>query len=98
MTGHQWTAHTCRALALGELASATVLLVEHRWWLAALVACTAPSLLIVDASARRAHRRAQVEAQRTARLEAGETVQPLTPCCSFWRHSDGQVHGPGCTR
>ncbi|MFH9823047.1 hypothetical protein [Streptomyces bobili] len=98
MTRHQWTAHICRALALGELASATVLATEHRWWHAALIACTAPSLLAIAAGARRAHHRSRAEAQRTARLEAGEQVQPLVPCCPFWKHSDGQVHGPDCTR
>ena len=98
MTRHQAIAHACRALALGELASATVLAIDSRWPLAALVACTAPSLLAVDAACRRAHHRARAEAQREERKGRGETPAPLVPCCSFWRNSDGQVHGPDCTR
>lgn len=27
-----------------------------------------------------------------------EPVPDPGPCCSFWEHSDGQVHGPGCKR
>lgn len=63
MTRDQWISHICRAVALGELAAATVLNLDGRWWLAALVVCTAPSLLVVDAGARRAHHRARAEAQ-----------------------------------
>ncbi|MFI1701988.1 hypothetical protein ACH419_39410 [Streptomyces bobili] len=98
MTRYQWISHTCRAIALAELAAAAVLISNRQWYLAVLVAYTAPSLLFVDSCARRTHRQAGEEAQRAARLEAGEQVQPLTPCCSFWHHSDGQVHGPDCTR
>lgn len=98
MSHHLTIARTCRSLALGELAGAAVLAAHSRWWLAVLVASTAPSLLLVDALCRRAHRRARAEAQRVAQLQCGEPVQPLTPCCSFWRNSDGQVHGPDCTR
>lgn len=98
MSRHLWIAHTCRAAALGELASATVLATDSRWWLAALVACTAPSLLVVDAGARRAHHRARAIAQREARAVPGENPAPLVPCCSFWHNSGGAVHGPDCTR
>ena len=98
MSRHLWIAHICRAVALGELASAAVLASNSRWWLAALVACTAPSLLVVDAGARRAHHRARAQAQREARAARGENPAPLVPCCSFWHNSDGKVHGPNCTR
>ncbi|MGV9559586.1 hypothetical protein [Streptomyces sp. NPDC003401] len=98
MTRHLVTARTCRALALTELAAAAWLLVHHEWLLGVLVAWAAPSLLAADAVCRWAHRRARAEARRAARLEAGEQVRPLAPCCPFWKHSDGQVHGPGCTR
>ncbi|QJT04383.1 hypothetical protein G9272_32210 [Streptomyces asoensis] len=91
-------ARTCRAIAVLELAGAAWLAVTSAWWIAALVACIAPGLLCVDALARRAHHRKRAEAQRAARLKRGEQVEPLVPCCSFWLHSDGQVHGPGCTR
>jgi hypothetical protein len=95
---HLAIAHTCRALALGELAGAAVLATESRWLLAALVACTAPGLLLVDALARRAHHQERAVAQRAERVARGETPAPLVPCCSFWKNSDSAVHGPDCTR
>ncbi|MFC9288206.1 hypothetical protein [Streptomyces sp. NPDC057052] len=98
MTRHLALARACRALALTELAAAAWLLVNHEWLLGILVAWAAPSLLAADAVCRCAHHRARAEARRAARLEAGEQVRPLTPCCPFWKHSDGRVHGPGCTR
>lgn len=98
MTRDQWISHICRALALGELASAAVLASDGRWWMAVLVACTAPSLIVVAAGAHRAHRRARAAAQRAGQRERGEEVPPLVPCCSFWLNSDGQVHAPGCAR
>ena len=67
MSRYQWIAHTCRAIALGELAGATVLATQARWGLALLVICTAPSLLLVDAGARRAHHQERAEAQHAAR-------------------------------
>ncbi|MFF9059691.1 hypothetical protein ACIRPQ_13595 [Streptomyces sp. NPDC101213] len=98
MTRRLAIARTCRALALAELAAAAWLLVHHEWLLGVLVAWAAPSLLAADAVCRCAHQRARAEARRAARLEPGEQVQPLTPCCRFWKHSDGRVHGPDCTR
>ncbi|MEU8652482.1 hypothetical protein [Streptomyces sp. NPDC048737] len=98
MTRHLALARACRVLALAELAAAAWLLVNHEWLLGILVAWAAPSLLAADAVCRCAHHRARAQAQRAARLEAGEQVRPLTPCCPFWKHSDGQAHGPGCTR
>lgn len=29
---------------------------------------------------------------------AAGVPEPSVPCCSFWRHSDGKVHGPDCRR
>ena len=98
MSRHLAIARTSRALALADLTTAAWLLVNDELLLAILTVWAAPSLIAVDALCRRAHHRARAEAQRTARLEAGETVPPLVPCCSFWRNSVGQVHGPDCTR
>ncbi|MCL6733322.1 hypothetical protein [Streptomyces neyagawaensis] len=37
--------------------------------------------------------------QRLKRLKDGlAPAEPPSPCCSFWLHSDGEVHGPDCTR
>lgn len=46
-------------------------------------------------------RREQVIAQRLERLgsqDTGPCDELPSPCCSFWLHSDGEVHAPGCTR
>ncbi|MER6784097.1 hypothetical protein ABT330_05465 [Streptomyces sp. NPDC000658] len=98
MTRHLALARACRALALTELATAAWLLARHEWLLGILVVWAAPSLLAADGLCRRAHHRTRAEAQRAAQLRAGEQIRPLTPCCPFWKHSDGQVHGSGCTR
>lgn len=98
MTRDLAVAHTCRATAMLELAAATWLATHAHWWTAVLTACTAPSLLLVAAGATAAHHRARAEAQRVVQLECGEHVRPFVPCCSFWRNSSGQVHGPDCTR
>ncbi|MFI5821269.1 hypothetical protein ACIA8I_19510 [Streptomyces rishiriensis] len=98
MTRHLALARVCRTLALTEVATAACLLANHEWLLGILVVWAAPSLIAADAVCRGAHHRARAEAQRAAQLKAGEQVPPLTPCCPFWQHSDGQVHGPGCTR
>jgi hypothetical protein len=44
-------------------------------------------------------RHEQAVLQRLERLRNERTppVPPL-PCCSFWLHSDGEVHAPDCTR
>jgi len=91
-------AWTCRAVAVLELVAAIWLATHTHWWIAALTVSTAPGLFLVDALCRRAHHRARAKAQRTTQLKRGETPAPLVPCCQFWLHSDGEVHGPGCTR
>ncbi|MFG2577317.1 hypothetical protein [Streptomyces sp. NPDC048481] len=98
MTRHLALARACRTLALAQVAVAAWLLAHHAWLLGILVVWAAPSLLAADGVCRRAHHRARAMARRAAQLGAGEQVPTLTPCCQFWKHSDGQVHGPGCTR
>ena len=98
MTRHLAIARTCRATVLAELALAVWLVSRDEWLLVVLAVWSAPSLLLVDALCQRAHHRARAEVQHAAQLERGEQVPPLVPCCSFWRNSDGAVHGPDCTR
>lgn len=43
------------------------------------------------------HKQIVARHQREQRAVAGPAELP-PPCCSFWRHSDGQVHGPDCSR
>ncbi|MCQ9134994.1 hypothetical protein [Streptomyces hilarionis] len=91
-------AYTCCTIAFLELAVATWLATADQWWTAAFTACTAPSLLLLAALARRAYRRARAEAKHAEQPACGEAAAPLVPCCSLWAHSDGQAHGLGCTR
>ncbi|MER6789248.1 hypothetical protein ABT330_32300 [Streptomyces sp. NPDC000658] len=91
-------AYACCAIAVLELAAATWLATADHWWTAAFTACTAPSLLLLGALARRAYRRARAEAKHAEQLAFGEAAAPLVPCCPLWEHSDGQAHGLGCTR
>ncbi|MCX5270030.1 hypothetical protein [Streptomyces sp. NBC_00199] len=91
-------AHTCLTLAFTELAATAWLLAHHEWLLGILAVWAAPSLLAAAGICRRAHHRARAKAHRAAQLKTGKQCQPLMPCCPYWTHSDGQVHGPGCTR
>ena len=43
------------------------------------------------------HRRTVARHQQEQRAVAGPAELP-PPCCQFWVHSDGEVHGPDCTR
>lgn len=71
----------------------------YKWWLVIpglYVAC------FLAWCARReyaTHRRQQAIAERLARLRRGESViETPPPCCQFWVHSDGAIHGHDCTR
>lgn len=45
------------------------------------------------------HRALLVEHERARRAaRVGEAGEVVGPCCEFWRHSGGAVHGPGCPR
>ncbi|MDX3634303.1 hypothetical protein PV728_29380 [Streptomyces europaeiscabiei] len=63
-----------------------------------------PSTVLLAYNARRCHtqaRRDRAIEQRLKRLgqEEPATAQLPQPCCTFWLHSDGEVHSPsGCTR
>lgn len=73
---------------------------SHTWWLGASTLLTA---CLFSSFARRSYTQARHEEaiqQRLERLTPEETtvVEVPPPCCSFWLHSDGEVHGPDCTR
>ncbi|GAQ64084.1 hypothetical protein [Streptomyces scabiei] len=42
-------------------------------------------------------RREQAVGQRLELLADEVSFVLPPPCCSFWLHSDGEVHAPGCT-
>ncbi|MDX2698957.1 hypothetical protein [Streptomyces ipomoeae] len=70
------------------------------WWIAISGVL---SVCVLSDFARRCYtqgRREHAVQQRLERLtrEDTEPFVPPPPCCSFWRHTDRQVHGPDCTR
>ncbi|MBE1598986.1 hypothetical protein [Streptomyces stelliscabiei] len=71
----------------------------HTWWLGLFGLFTA---YLFGALSRRCYtqaRREQAVQQRLERLnDETSPVELPPPCCSFWRHTDGEVHGPDCTR
>jgi hypothetical protein len=92
-------AHACTAAAVLLTAAACYAAVIDAGWPALGSLYTAG---VFAWSARRCHTQARREhavQQRLERLTAGHApVNPPAPCCSFWLHSDGEVHGPDCTR
>lgn len=88
-------------------AAAAVLLTVGSCWAALHVQWVGWSTLLTAILfahlARRCYTQARHEqaiAQRLERLGEGErsTAELPPPCCSFWLHSDGEVHAPRCTR
>ncbi|WP_399881095.1 hypothetical protein ACGH7X_02460 [Streptomyces sp. BBFR51] len=101
MTPSLRTARACRAAA-ALLVVAAGYAATHHPWLAAPGLYAAAVFAWCAARESALHRRSLVRAQRAERLARPRLRQPLgtglEPCCAFWRHSDGAVHGPECTR
>ncbi|MEU1870951.1 hypothetical protein RKD37_008143 [Streptomyces ambofaciens] len=95
------TARACRAAAV-LLAAAAVYAATHHSWLALPGLYTAAVFAWCAAREGAAHRRRVALARRAERLARPGRADPfahgLEPCCAFWRHSDGVVHGPECVR
>ncbi|MFF7259502.1 hypothetical protein ACFZCL_04300 [Streptomyces sp. NPDC008159] len=92
-------AHACTAAAVLFTAAACYAAVNDAGWPALGSIYTA---VFFTWSARRCHTQARHERAVELRLQRlndrPAPVEPLAPCCSFWLHSDGEVHGPHCTR
>lgn len=92
------TALTTGTLTLATAGTATAY--HHMWWETGMFAFVA--LFCAEGAAReRRHRRTRERAiaVRLERLARGEAViEPPRPCCRFWVHSDGAIHGHDCTR
>ncbi|MFD0057227.1 hypothetical protein ACWEDZ_22385 [Streptomyces sp. NPDC005047] len=99
MTPSLRTARGCRAAAVLLLAAAWYGGSHHPWL--ALPGLYAAAVMAWCAAREGAeHRRRTVLARRAELLARPPHRQPapLAPCCAFWRHSDGAVHGQECTR
>lgn len=93
-----------RTLQLGALAltaGAAWSGYEHHWFSLAGLAYGAFVLMVVAAGGNhhdQAVRTRHERARRAAILDDQALAEVPSPCCSFWRHSEGKVHGPDCTR
>ncbi|MEW2450805.1 hypothetical protein AB0896_25145 [Streptomyces parvulus] len=99
MTPSLRTARGCRAAAVLLLAAAWYA-GSHHPWLAVPGLYAAGVMAWCAAREGAEHRRRTALARRAELLARPDTGRPLAldPCCAFWRHSDGAVHGPDCTR
>lgn len=94
-------AHTLQAAAVALTAGAAWSGYRHDWFPTAALAFGAFLLLVVaagcnhhDLTVRARHE----QARRAARLDDETLAEVPPPCCQFWKHSEGKVHGPNCTR
>lgn len=81
-------------------AATGVYLAVHTNWLCVFAFYVA-AFLVYCASRLNADHQRQLAEHEEARGAAGvdaEGLPPTVPCCSFWVHSDGEVHGPDCAR
>ncbi|MZD52577.1 hypothetical protein [Streptomyces sp. SID5606] len=99
MTPSLRTARGCRAAAVLLLAAAWYA-GSHHPWLAVPGLYAAGIMAWCAAREGAEHRRRTALARRAELLARPDAGRPLAldPCCAFWRHSDGAVHGPDCTR
>lgn len=97
MTPSLRTARTCTTATIlftaFALYSATI-----SYWLALPGLYAATVLWCCANRARADHRRILAEHEHARRAGAYPSTELPAPCCQFWTHSDGTVHGPDCTR
>jgi hypothetical protein len=100
MTPHQRMALACRLAATIAAASTMRMGLRHEWALTVALAWAVFMLVFVGGRCQRVHLVDQARherARRAAHTDPGTLTVPL-PCCSFWKHSGGAVHGADCTR
>lgn len=99
MTNSRRDARICLAITVFFAATGVYFALKPSWWCApafyiALLLGWCERRLTADH--RRQLRTHDRGARRTALID-GLAGQPAAPCCSFWVHSDGEIHAPGCT-
>jgi hypothetical protein len=96
MTNSRRDSLICLTTAAASTASGVYFAV-HTSWLC-LLGFYSAALLLWCASRLNADHQRQLAKHEQARGTAGADAEQLTPCCQFWTASNGEVHGPDCTR
>jgi hypothetical protein len=98
MTTHQRIALACRTTALAAVGATVWMATRHEWALFGALAWGAFMLAFIGGRCQKAHLVDKVRHERARR--AAHTDQAAlslpAPCCSFWKHSSGKVHGANC--
>lgn len=100
MTPAQRTALACRLASIAAAGAAIWMGMRHAWVLVGALAWGACFLVFLGGRFQAVHFADRVRherARRAAHTDPVRLARPF-PCCSFWKHSDGTVHGPDCTR
>ncbi|MGW3135937.1 hypothetical protein [Streptomyces sp. NPDC001139] len=93
-------ARGCLLTAVAFTTVAAVFVWHERWTAAVILAYVALVLALLACGINHHDRtiRARHERARRAAAVDARTLPAPTPCCSFWLHSDGEIHGPDCAR
>lgn len=97
MTRHQLAALGCRIAAVALAVSTYWMATEQEWLLSYALLSGSASLALIGGRCQALHLAERARHERARRTAAGSAELPV-PCCPFWRHSNGKVHGPDCTR
>ncbi|MFC8361102.1 hypothetical protein ACFUIY_14665 [Streptomyces griseorubiginosus] len=100
MTPHRRAALAFRTAALASVGGAIWMATHHERAAAGFLAWGVFFLLFLGGRCQKVHLvdlARHEQARLAARTDAVTLAVPL-PCCSFWRHSGGVVHGPDCTQ
>lgn len=100
MTNSRRDSRICLALTLLSTA-AGIYFAARPSWLCVISFYAAALLGWVTARLNADHHRQLADherARRAALLDSEALANLPMPCCSFWVHSEGEVHGPDCTR
>ncbi|MEV1063412.1 hypothetical protein [Streptomyces sp. NPDC050263] len=100
MNRYRRTFRIARTAALALAAAACWSAVGRQWWLADGFGYLAFVCAWIGGNYAGLHRieRARHDRARRASGTEGPLQERPVPCCSFWRNSNGAVHGPDCAR
>jgi hypothetical protein len=98
VTPYQRTALACRLAAAASAGSTIWTVTRHERILTTALAWGAVFLMFLGGRCQKVHLADRARHEQARRAAHADSIALAAPCCSFWRHSDGAVHGPDCTR